>query len=185
MCVFLHIINFEIYTSIAEYIMKKIAFPPLVSDQSTILILGTMPGMESLRLQQYYGHPQNHFWKIMFTLFNEPFSTDYEVRIALLMNYGIALWDVLHSCEGEGSADSAIVNENANDFEAFFKEYPHIRKVFFASLKAEAFYKKHVGFRSDKVYGVLPSPSPANARMSLASKIERWRGAILEKKDNL
>jgi TDG/mug DNA glycosylase family protein len=153
----------------------KTAFPPIVTPESKILILGTMPGLRSLEMQQYYGHPGNHFWKILFRLFDEPFTTDYAKRIDLLIRKNIALWDVLSHCEGEGSADTAIRNEIANNFAAFYCEHPHIRHVFFDSRHAEKFYKKHVGFSSDKHYGMLPSPSGAYAQLTLDQKVERWR----------
>lgn len=154
--------------------MRKLAFPPVINAESRILLLGTMPSEESLRLQQYYGHKSNQFWKILFTLFNKPFSLDYKERVALLIDNGIALWDVLQSCEGEGSADSDIKAEQANDFTLLFAQYPRIKHIFFTSKKAEEFYKKYVGFNSDIVYTTLPSPSSANARMNLTHKTEEW-----------
>lgn len=159
--------------------MRKVAFPPVINKDSRILLLGTMPSEESLRIQQYYGHKSNQFWKILFTLFNKPFSLDYKERVALLIDNGIALWDVLCSCEGTGSADSDIKAEEANDFIHLFKAYPQINHIFFTSKKAEEFYKKHIGFSDNKCYTTLPSPSSANARMNLARKTEEWK-IILE-----
>jgi len=153
----------------------KTAFPPIADRQSRILILGTMPGERSLELQQYYGHAGNHFWKILFNLFGREFTKDYTQRVELLREKHIALWDVLSHCEGEGSADTAIRNEVANDFKAFYKQYPHIRKVFFASRPAEKFYDKYVGRSEDKQYQTLPSPSGAYAAMRLETKIEKWQ----------
>jgi TDG/mug DNA glycosylase family protein len=155
--------------------MRKIAFPPIADSNSRILLLGTMPGEESLRKQEYYGHKSNQFWKILFTLFNQPFSTDYIERAALLIENKIALWDVLSSCEGQGSADTNIKEEQPNDFRLFFSTYPHITHIFFTSKKAEAFYKKYVGFDNDKIYLTLPSPSPANAGMPMVKKLEQWK----------
>ena len=154
--------------------MKK-AFDPFADKDSRILILGTMPGEKSLELQQYYGHKSNQFWKILFSLFGKPFTTDYSERVALLHEKHIALWDVLYSCEGQGSADSAIRNEVPNDFEAFYAAYPQLKKVFFASRQAEKFYDKYVGRSADKVYHTLPSPSPAYAAMRFEDKLEKWR----------
>ena len=154
--------------------MRKTAFAPIVNTDSKILILGTIPGTESLRRQQYYGHKFNQFWKIIFSLFDEEFSDEYDKRIALLLRHNIALWDVLQSCEGQGSADTDIKNEQANDFDSFFKQYPGIRTVFFASRKAEQFYKKYVGLNNRLTFYTLPSPSTANARMTLQQKIEKW-----------
>lgn len=134
-----------------------------------------MPGEESLRKKQYYGHKQNQFWRIIFALFNVLPADDYEVRRALLTSHRIALWDVLQSCEGRGSLDSNIENEKPNDFNSFFRQYPHISHVCFTSQKAFAFYKKYIGFDFGKIYITLPSPSPANARMTFEEKVERWK----------
>lgn len=157
----------------------KTAFAPVIHSKCNILILGTMPGVRSLELQQYYGHTGNQFWKILFALFDEPFSTNYEKRIDLVQRKHIALWDVLSHCEGEGSADTAIRNEIPNDFKTFYATHPHIQHVFFTSRKAEKFYKKHVGMSSSKSHSLLPSPSGAYASMRLEKKIEKW-SVILE-----
>lgn len=83
----------------------KTAFKPIVNENSKILILGTMPGERSIKLQQYYGHGRNQFWKIIFELFNEPFTKDYNKRTELLLRKKIALWDVISHCESKGSSD--------------------------------------------------------------------------------
>lgn len=158
--------------------MKK-AFPPIADENSRILILGTMPGEKSLELQQYYGNRGNQFWKILFEIFEEEFSLNYDTRISLLKQNGIALWDVLQHCEREGSLDSNIKNEAANDFEFFYNTHPQIRHIFFSSKNAAAYYDKYVGRREDMVYDVLPSPSGANASMRPAEKLEIWREKIL------
>lgn len=155
--------------------MRKIAFHPIVNKNCKILILGTMPSEESLRKQERYGHKSNQFWKIIFTLFEKPLPDTYEEKNALLIEKNIAIWDVLESCEGKGSLDSCIKNEKPNNFKKFFKEYPQIEYVFFTSKKAEEFYKKYVGFDEKRKYITLPSPSPANARMTLSEKIEKWK----------
>ncbi|WP_108821483.1 DNA-deoxyinosine glycosylase [Dysgonomonas sp. Marseille-P4361] len=155
--------------------MKKQGFAPIVNENSTVLILGTIPSLESLRKQERYGHKYNQFWKILFTLFGKPLPDNYSEKNALLIENNIAIWDVLDSCEGEGSLDSNIRNEKPNDFETFFKEYPRIKHIFFTGQKAAQLYKKHIGFNSDKTYTTLPSPSPANARMTLEKKTEEWK----------
>ena len=99
------------------YIMEKFALPPLIDDSSKILILGTIPGDQSIARQQYYGNKGNHFWKILFFIFQEDFSTSYEERRKLLKNNHIGLWNVLAFCMREGSSDSKIKNEVVNDFE--------------------------------------------------------------------
>ena len=90
------------------------SFPPIIDDASKILILGSIPGVKSLEKQQYYAHPQNAFWKIIFALFEEEFTENYAERIQVLKKHHIALWDVIDSCERKGSLDSEIRNEEAN-----------------------------------------------------------------------
>lgn len=158
--------------------MKK-AFPPIIHDDSTILILGTMPGEKSLELQQYYGNRGNQFWKIMFAIFNEPFTLDYTLRKELLSKNNIALWDVLKHCEREGSLDSKIKNEIPNGFDQLYKSYPKIKHVFFSSKNAAAYYDKYVGRKKNVHYDVLPSPSGANATKTYAEKLEIWQEKIM------
>lgn len=153
----------------------KIAFSPIVTNNSEVLILGTMPGERSIKLQQYYGHAGNHFWKMMFQILNIKFSKDYSDRKKLLIDNNIALWDVLENCEGEGSSDNNIKEEKVNDFKQFYKQYPKIKKVFFTSLKAEAFYDKYVGKSADITYLRLPSPSSANTWKTFDEKLEDWK----------
>jgi hypoxanthine-DNA glycosylase len=153
------------------------SFPPLIDNHSRILLLGTMPGAESLRKLEYYGHTHNQFWKIMFSLFGivMPSCVSYSEKKKLLLDHRVALWDVLANCEREGSLDSSIKNEKANDFATLFARYPHIKQVFFTSKKAEEYYGKYVGKQPDITYYTLPSPSPANARKTLAEKIAGWQ----------
>lgn len=155
--------------------MRKIAFDPIVNENSRVLILGTMPSEESIRKQERYGHKSNQFWKIVFTIFERPLPENYKEKNDLLIEKKVAIWDVLESCEGKGSLDSSIKNEKPNDFKKFFKKYPQIKYIFFTSKKAEEFYKKYVGFDEKRQYITLPSPSSANARMHLEEKIEKWK----------
>ena len=157
----------------------KTAFEPIADANSRILILGTMPGERSLQLQQYYGHAGNHFWRIMFSILDRPFSTDYTERKKLLADHKIALWDVLQNCEGEGSSDNAIKNEIPNDFKSFYNQYKNIRTVFFASKKAEDFYNRYVIKSPIRSYYILPSPSRANTWKTYDEKAKEWR-IILE-----
>ena len=153
----------------------KTALLPIVNQQSSILILGTMPGEESLRLQQYYGNRGNQFWKLIFNVLNEQFSFDYTIRLKILHENHIALWDVLAFCEREGSLDSKIKNEIPNDFRAFFSEYPNIKTVFFSSKNAAKLYDKYATRIKTIEYQILPSPSGANASKSFLQKLEEWK----------
>jgi len=138
-----------------------------------------MPGEKSLELQEYYGNRGNQFWKLLFTIFNRDYTLDYRARLQLLDDNNIALWDVLQFCEREGSLDSKIKNEVANDFNSFYKSYPNIKKVLFSSKNAAAYYSKYVGMKNDIEYDVLPSPSGANASMRFEQKLEIWRDKLL------
>jgi hypoxanthine-DNA glycosylase len=155
------------------------AFKPIATPQSHILILGTMPGEKSLQLQEYYGNRGNRFWSIMFSIFGKELTHDYNQKIKLLTDNGIALWDVLAYCHREGSLDSNIKNEVPNDFEDFYKAHPHIKHVFFSSKNAAAYYDKYVGRNKGITYITLPSPSGANASMGYVQKLERWKEALL------
>jgi hypoxanthine-DNA glycosylase len=159
--------------------MKK-AFAPIVNNDCKILILGTMPGDKSLQMQEYYGNKGNQFWRLLFTVCNKEPQSDYSAKIQLLHDHNIALWDVLQYCEREGSLDSKIKNEVANDFETFYKNYPNIKSVFFSSKNAGAYYDKYLGRKSYIQYDVLPSPSGANATMTFAQKLEIWKIKLLD-----
>jgi TDG/mug DNA glycosylase family protein len=159
--------------------MKKYSFSPISHPNATILILGTMPGAQSLALQQYYGHPRNAFWKILFRVLEIPFSTDYEQRKSVLLDNRIALWDVLEACVREGSLDSAIEQEVANDFVSFLKAHPQIQHIYFNGQKAAKFFKQHVAVGDQYTLLTLPSTSPANAGMSFEKKLLEWESLRL------
>lgn len=155
------------------------SFPPLVAAGARILILGSMPGQASLREQQYYAHPRNAFWPIMGQLFDAGPERSYRQRCDLLMNNGIAVWDVLRYCWRPGSLDSDIEPHSVevNDFTDFLDRYPEIRQVFFNGRKAEQTFNRHVAghLRPGAIRsGVLPSTSPAHAALSQQEKCNAW-----------
>lgn len=159
------------------------SFEPIVDKDCRILILGSMPSVKSLEKHQYYGNKQNHFWKIIYELFNEEFDDDYERRKTFLLKHHVAVWDVLKSCDRKGSSDSKIVNPVPNDFDAFFRQYPNIKSVFFNGSKAEELFKKMVeaelNIRKDILFHRLPSTSPANA-VKYKDKLEQWKIILSE-----
>lgn len=151
------------------------SFEPIAENNPKLLILGTMPGALSLKEQQYYAHPQNMFWKILFRLFEQTYSVDYQERIGLLVRHHIALWDVLQHCEREGSLDSNIMNEIPNDFTAFFKEHIDIKHIIFNGQPAQKFFKKYIRLSNSHIYHLLPSTSPAHATKSFETKLQEWK----------
>ncbi|HEY3389056.1 MAG TPA: DNA-deoxyinosine glycosylase [Prolixibacteraceae bacterium] len=138
------------------------SFAPIADSNSKVLILGTMPGKESLRMTEYYAHPQNAFWKIIFALHNIPFSTDYQAKRELLLKNGIALWDVLRNCERKSSLDTDIKMEEPNDLRTFLASHPGISKIFFNGKGASRYFSKYFTDISLPIQ-ILPSTSPAHA----------------------
>ncbi len=159
---------------------KAKSFKPVIDKKSRILILGTMPGVESLEQHKYYANPRNQFWKIIYSIFKLKAPLEYSRRIAFLKSKGIALWDVLASCDRKGSSDSNINNEKANDFNKLYKQYPNITKVAFNGSKAEKLYKKLVKPNPDlKIrFVTLPSTSPANTK-SDKYKLKEWERILV------
>lgn len=156
-------------------------FPPIAKLDATILILGSMPGQNSLSENQYYAHPRNSFWPILLQLFNVSGDLTYEQREQFLYDNKIALWDVLKNCYREGSLDSDIDNSTmeTNDFRLFFKTHTEIKNVFFNGAKAEHIFKKevlnHLHEYSYLKYHKLPSTSPAHAAMPMKEKQHKWK----------
>jgi TDG/mug DNA glycosylase family protein len=157
------------------------SFPPLASNQAKVLILGSMPGEESLRQQQYYAHPRNSFWYIMEKMLKINSELDYAAKTKILMQNRIAVWDVLKTCIRKGSLDSSIENSSItpNDFESFYSTHPNINHIFFNGTKAEIEYQKHVIPKiSDRFTQIkslrLPSTSPAMAKLTPAEKLSNW-----------
>ncbi len=153
----------------------KIALAPIATKNCQVLILGTMPGEQSLLQQQYYANKGNHFWRILFQVFDQEFSTDYEIRKKLILKNNLALWDVLYSCEREGSLDSKIKNEIPNNFSDFLKKHSQISTIVFSSKAAAVYFKKYVSPLPCLNYVTLPSPSGANAHLSLSQKTDLWQ----------
>ena len=137
-----------------------------------------MPGVASLEANRYYAFPRNAFWKIMAELFAGSEPLDYHSGTQMLFENRIALWDVINSCQRQGSLDSAISSDGlvTNDFNGFFDQHPEIGHVYFNGQKAAALYKKKVlpELKHDYEYQILPSTSPANAASSYTVKLEAW-----------
>jgi len=122
----------------------KHGLPPIAWPSATILILGSLPGDESLRKQQYYGNPRNQFWDVLGRVFGEPVGAEYAEKIAWLERRGIALWDVLAAAERRGSLDSDIRNEQANDFARLFRRLPRLETIALNGSKAALSFERYV-----------------------------------------
>lgn len=152
------------------------SFPPIVDAGSRVLVLGSMPGAESLRRQRYYAFEQNHFWKIIFALYGLDKPADYETRIQFLHDKHIAAWDVLESCVRSGSADAEIRNPAPNKIVELLEEYPGIQAIFLNGNGATALFKKLVKPRLTREMPIetLPSTSPAYA-IPFERKLAGWQ----------
>ena len=151
--------------------------PPLVSSRTRLLILGSFPGVASLAAQQYYGHPQNHFWKILQAIWpsspGDIRTSSYQIRSEWLLSKGLGVWDVYAACEREGSLDSNIRNAVVNDFAGLLQTCPRLEAI--AHNGGESFKRsKHTLLLGLPVYR-LPSTSPANASWSFERKLAAWR----------
>lgn len=156
------------------------SFAPIADRRARVLILGSMPSEKSLAQNQYYAHERNAFWPIVGRLFDFDPASSYKARIRVLRARRIAVWDVLHSCVREGSLDTMIEEEVANDFTAFFRAHPAIVHVFFNGSKAESSFRRHVGAHIGGTlrFARLPSTSPAHAALSMARKLSAWRAIL-------
>ena len=166
--------------------MKITSFPPIVTKESFILLLGSMPGQKSLNLQEYFAHSQNSFWHIMDAICGASPLLPYAERVQKLNENRIAVWDVLQHCEREGSLDSAInlESEVPNNFEQFLTKYPQICHIFFNGKKADNSFRKKVWpelspqVRDRISLTTLPSTSPANTQLTRKKKIDVWQEKI-------
>ncbi len=161
--------------------MRVAGFPPIIGKQPRVLILGSMPSEASLNAHQYYAHPRNAFWPIMGQLFEFDPGEPYQQRCQYLIQQHIAVWDVIASCTRQGSMDSAIESKSiqTNDFFHLLGYYPTIRYIFFNGGKAEQEFKRRVladlkNAVPRLAYKLLPSTSPANARLSQQQKLSHW-----------
>lgn len=125
-------------------------------------------------MQQYYAHPQNKFWKILFEILREDYTTDYRKRVAVIQLHGVALWDVIDSCERRGSLDTDIKNEEANNIGDLLAEFPNIEAIFCNGQKSFKNLQRLLGKDFPKPVFVMPSTSPANAGIPYDKKLMEW-----------
>ncbi len=148
-------------------------FPPVFDERSKVLILGTIPSPKSRQQGFYYMHPQNRFWRMLCNILGEDIPTDIEARKYMCLSHGIALWDVLESCDISGASDSSIKNAVPNDLSRIFTA-ADIRAVFTTGKKAHELYQRY--FSDDSHIEIcLPSTSPANRTISEAEILEQYK----------
>jgi len=158
----------------ADYEKHVHEFPPFYEKDSTILILGSFPSVRSREQAFYYGHPQNRFWRVLSTLASEKVPEEISGKKDFLRRHGIALWDVIESCEIRGSSDASIKNAVMTDLPLLLSESP-IHTIYANGKLAYRLYMKFQFPVTGRKIISLPSTSPANAACSFEDLVKAWK----------
>lgn len=155
--------------------MNRIEHPiaPVYNRESRILILGSFPSVKSRENQFFYGHPQNRFWKVLAQIFEDELPQTIAEKTEFLLKHQVAVWDVIASCEIEGSSDSSIRNVVTNDLRDIL-DTAEIKQIYVNGKKAEQLYRKYIEPKTGRTAICLPSTSPANAAWSVKRLVEAW-----------
>lgn len=155
--------------------MNRIEHPiaPVYNRESRILILGSFPSVKSRENRFFYGHPQNRFWKVLALIFEAEVPQTIPEKKAFLLCHKVAVWDVIASCEIEGSSDSSIRNVVTNDLRDIL-DTAEIKQIYVNGKKAEQLYRKYIEPKTGRTAICLPSTSPANAAWSVKRLVEAW-----------
>ncbi len=152
-------------------------FAPVFDSTSIVLVLGTFPSVKSRENQFYYGHPQNRFWRMLAQIYEAEVPQTIEEKKMLLLKNHIAVWDVIHSCDIEGSSDSSIKNVIPNDMNVILQQ-AKIHTIILNGGKAYELFQKYCQCEDMPPVVKLPSTSPANAACKLERLVAEW-GAVL------
>ena len=153
--------------------MIKHPIPPVFNEKSEILILGSFPSVKSREEGFFYGHPQNRFWKVTAAVFNEKVPSTIDEKREFLLRNHMAVWDVIGSCDIEGSSDSSIKNVTINDLNVILNQ-ANIKEIFVNGKTAYKYYQKYTEPLIGREAICLPSTSPANAAWDLKRLQESW-----------
>lgn len=147
-------------------------FKPIYNENSRILILGSIPSVKSRENSFYYGHSKNRFWKVIASIFNESVPEKIKDKTNLILKHNLAIYDVIESCDIEGSSDSSIRNVKLNNISDVIKN-SDIKKIIFNGNKAYELYNKYEKNKFENIV-CLPSTSPANAKFSFNELVKIW-----------
>jgi hypoxanthine-DNA glycosylase len=152
----------------------KRSFPPIADAATRVLVLGSLPGEESLARGQYYANPRNHFWRLIGAVIGAELVTlPYEARLEALLAAGIGLWDTVGAATRRGSLDGAIRLQDANDLAALATTLPGLRAIGFNGGKSAALGRPQLAERTDLPLLPLPSSSPAYT-IPFEAKLAAW-----------
>ena len=153
--------------------LERHEFAPVYDENSRVLILGTFPSVKSRETHFYYGHPQNRFWKLLAFLCRWPIPATSPEKKEMLLKNGVALWDVIQSCEIAGSSDSSIKNVIPSDLSRILT-CSSITRIYANGKTAQKLYDKYQKPQTCMDIIALPSTSPANAAYSFNRLAESW-----------
>lgn len=159
----------------------KHGLAPLVCPGPIVLVLGSLPGDESIRRQEYYGNPRNMFWRVLASVFKDIIPMDYPEKKAFLAKHHVALWDVFASAQREGSLDANIREISINDIPSFLKEHPSIRLIALNGGKAAKAFKKMLKLYPQGFEGVHICPFTSTSPLSISAGwpmeriVEQWK----------
>ncbi len=148
--------------------------PPLYDANSKILILGSFPSVKSREAMFFYGHPQNRFWSVLAAVLGEEVPHTVEEKRKMVLKHNIAMWDVIASCDIEGSADSSASNVEVNDLTEIINN-SNVTQIFTNGKTAYKYYEKYTEQKTGIKSVCLPSTSPANAAWSKDKLIDEWK----------
>lgn len=149
------------------------SFEPIFDENSRILILGSLPSVKSREQGFYYGHPRNRFWRVLAQIIGEKLPESIEEKKGLLLRNGIAVWDVIASCDIIGSSDSSIKNVKPVEIQKIM-EHSRVKRIYVNGKTAGKYYRKYLQGMTEMEAVELPSTSPANAAWSLERLVEEW-----------
>lgn len=147
---------------------------PVYDKNSDILILGSFPSVKSREQGFFYGHPQNRFWRVLAAVYGDEVPQTVEQKKEFLLQKGVAVWDVIASCEIQGSSDSSIKNVVPADLSEILAHAP-VRRIYANGKKAEQLYRKYQEKQTGIKAVCLPSTSPANAAWGIERLVEAWQ----------
>ncbi len=151
--------------------------PPLIDKNSKVLVMGSILSPKSVENAFYYAHPQNRFWRVLAAVFDSPPPASIPEKTALCLSNGVALWDVIKSCDIVGAADSTVKNAEINDIVGLLSNFPNIKKVFVTGAKAYELLKKYNASINNAILSEavkLPSPSPLNCATSFETLVSAY-----------
>lgn len=151
---------------------------PVFNENSELLILGSFPSVKSREHNFFYAHPRNRFWKVLAYIFNSPVPDNIEEEKLFLLDKHIALWDVIASCDIEGSSDSSIKNVTPNDL-SYILEHTKVKQIYTNGKAADKLYKIFLEEKTGITSICLPSTSPANASWTFEKLCESWKQILM------